>query len=47
MHRTPHTTHRPQIEKAQERAKLESMPKPLKPDQQAEVDGLRTQAKGG
>jgi hypothetical protein len=35
-----------QIEKAQERAKLESMPKPLTPQQQAEVDGLRDQAKG-
>lgn len=33
------------IEKAQERARLESMPKPLKPEQQAEVDGLRAQAK--
>ncbi|KAI3426396.1 hypothetical protein D9Q98_008766 [Chlorella vulgaris] len=33
------------IEKAQERAKLESMPKPLTPQQQAEVDGLRDQAK--
>jgi hypothetical protein len=35
------------IEKAQERARLESMPKPLKPEQQAEVDALRAQAKGG
>lgn len=33
------------IEKAEERARLESMPKPLKPDQQREVDGLRQQAK--
>lgn len=35
-----------QIEKAQERAQLESMPRPLKAEQQAEVDGLRAQAKG-
>lgn len=36
-----------QIEKAQERARLESQPKPLRPEQQAEVDGLLAQAKGG
>lgn len=36
-----------QVQKAQERARLESMPKPLKPEQQAEVDDLRAQAKGG
>ena len=35
-----------QIEKAQERASLESQPKPLKPEQLAEVEGLRSQAKG-
>ncbi|KAL4423377.1 hypothetical protein ABPG77_004308 [Micractinium sp. CCAP 211/92] len=33
------------VQKAQERARLESMPKPLKPEQQAEVDDLRAQAK--
>lgn len=36
-----------QIIKAQERALAESAPKPLNAAQQAEVDGLRQQAKGG
>lgn len=44
----PSTAHTlKQIIKAQERARMESAPKPLNAAQQAEVDVLRQQAKGG